>query len=400
MDSFSEKIKKNAKVAIFSTSIIAKYFYENIIKKRPDINVVCFIDSVKTGFFEGIKILDPKNAVENKQIDLYIIASVSHAKFLKGILNSYGSVKTLTLSNSVVREINKQIIKDAGNAFNNGSIKERYPFGHYYSALPSSQDINEAICLKEFDERQLCFEGIDLNLKLQLENLKYFEDVYSKIKIPRDKINKKHYYLNNIWFHPYDAYCLYGMMLKNKPERIIEIGSGYSTGFMLDVNKEFFKNKIKLTCIEPNPKRLKEVLGVGIENIEVQEKRLQDVNINIFLKLKESDILFVDSSHVAKINSDVLKIFFEIIPKLNKGVIVHFHDVFNNFSYPKEWLVQRRFWNEAFMLRAFLMYNKNFKIEFFSDFIKAYLKENNVATKLPVNLGSGSIYIRKSQKSF
>ena len=94
-------------------------------------------------------------------------------------------------------------------------------------------------------------------------------------------------------------------------------------------------------------------------------------------------------------NSDVIKIFFEILPKLNKNVIIHFHDIFNNFSYPKEWIVQRRCWNEAYLLRAFLMYNNNFKIEFFSDFIRAYLKENNKTSKLPIEKGSGSIYLRK-----
>lgn len=395
MDSFLKEIKNNSNVAIFSTSIIAKYLFENISKKRPDINVICFIDSTKTGLFEGVKIVNPQDAAQNKQIDIFIIASASNAKLLENILLSYGSVSTLTLSENAIKEINDQIVKDAGNTFKKDLGKERYPLGHYYSAVPSTQDINEALSLKEFDEKQLKFEGIELNLDYQLENLKYFEDVYDKIKIPQDKTEEKLYYLNNIWFHPYDAYCLFGIILKNKPKKIIEIGSGYSSGLMLDINKEFFENKINLTCIEPNPKRLKEVLGKRIEQIKIQEKRLQDTDLSIFSELEENDVLFVDSSHVAKISSDVLKIFFEILPKLNKGVIVHFHDIFNNFSYPKEWLVQRRCWNEAFMLRAFLMYNQNFKIEFYSDFIKAYLRENNIETKLPINQGSGSIYIRK-----
>lgn len=395
MDDFLNRIKYGCKIAIFSTSIIAKYFFEIISKERPDIEVICFIDSNKTGYFQGVKILSAQDAVKNKQIKLFIIASISNAKLLKNILLSYKKVKTLVLNKKAAMEINNRIAKDAGIAFSKGGIQERYHCGHYYSAVPSEQDIEEAIAQKEFDEKQLKFEGIDLNLTCQLENLNYFENAYEKIKIPQYKIEEKLYYLDNIWFHPYDAYCLFGMILKNKPSRIIEIGSGYSTGLMLDINKEFFGEKIKLICIEPNPKRLKEVLGRDFEKIEIHEKRLQDIDLSILKELKDNDILFIDSSHVAKINSDVLKIFFEILPNINKNVIVHFHDIFNNFSYPKEWLIQRRCWNEAFMLRAFLMYNQNFKIEFYCDFIKAYLKENNIQTKLPINKGSGSIYIRK-----
>jgi hypothetical protein len=84
--------------------------------------------------------------------------------------------------------------------------------------------------------------------------------------------------------------------------------------------------------------------------------------MEIFCGLEENDILFIDSTHVTKINSDVNKIIFEILPKLQKGVLIHFHDIFWPFEYPQTWIREGMFWNEAYILRAFLEYNNSFEI--------------------------------------
>ena len=106
-------------------------------------------------------------------------------------------------------------------------------------------------------------------------------------------------------------------------------------------------------------------------------KKVQDVEIEYFNKLEENDILFVDSSHVSKTGSDLNHIIFNILPILNKGVIIHFHDIFYPFEYPKEWvLTQGGFgWNESYMLRAFLMYNKSFKILFLNSYMEHFHKD-------------------------
>ena len=395
MESFLYKIQQNSSIAIFSTTLVAKYLFNTIKDKRPDINVECFIDSFKTGKFQDIKILSPQEAAKNNKINLFIVASISHAISMESLLKELGVNNILILTETAAQAINNSIAQDAGRAFSKNSISERYPSGHYYSAVPSALDIEETLCQKESDEKKLSFSAIELNLAKQLENLTEFENLSNKLKFSFDKTQEDLYYLNNIWFHPYDAYVLSGIINKYKPSKIIEIGSGFSTGLMLDINRKNFNNQIKITCIEPNPERLKEVISSRINDINIYEKRLQDIDLSIFDELEQNDLLFIDSSHVVKMNSDVIKIFFEILPKLNKNVIIHFHDIFNNFSYPKEWIVQRRCWNEAYLLRAFLMYNNNFKIEFFSDFIRAYLKENNKTSKLPIEKGSGSIYLRK-----
>jgi hypothetical protein len=91
--------------------------------------------------------------------------------------------------------------------------------------------------------------------------------------------------------------------------------------------------------------------------------------LRLFESLAADDVLFVDSSHVAKIGSDVCFILFEILPRLAPGVVVHFHDVFWPLEYPRSWAVEQlRGWNEIYFLRSFLMYNTSFEIMFFNSY--------------------------------
>jgi len=83
----------------------------------------------------------------------------------------------------------------------------------------------------------------------------------------------------------------------------------------------------------------------------------------MFKKLKENDILFIDSSHILKIESDVKYEYLEILPRLNKGTLVHIHDIFLPAEYPKKWIMKNyRFWNEQYLLQAFLAFNEAFDV--------------------------------------
>ena len=92
------------------------------------------------------------------------------------------------------------------------------------------------------------------------------------------------------------------------------------------------------------------------------EAPLQSIPLAVFEGLESGDVLFVDSTHVTKRGSDVNRIFFEILPALPVGVIIHFHDIFYPFEYPDNWMHEGRGWNEAYLLRAFLEYNDAFEI--------------------------------------
>ena len=112
---------------------------------------------------------------------------------------------------------------------------------------------------------------------------------------------------------------LLNVIMKNKPKRIIEVGSGFSTAFMADVNRLYFNNDIKISAIEPYPDRLKMLFKDDYDKLDLQVVNLQEVPLEYFEKLEENDILFIDSSHVSKPDSDVNYIIFEILPRLKKN---------------------------------------------------------------------------------
>lgn len=153
---------------------------------------------------------------------------------------------------------------------------------------------------------------------------------------------------------------------------------------------------IDITHIEPYPKVLKEIFKDKFSTLKLYQKRLQEIDLNLFSTLEANDILFIDSTHVSKINSDVNTIFFEILPRLKEGVYIHFHDIFYPFSYPREWLEDKNSWNESYMLRAFLEFNNAFEIVFFNTCLN-YLYKDEFEASLPLskfNTG-GSIWLRK-----
>ena len=181
-----------------------------------------------------------------------------------------------------------------------------------------------------------------------------------------------------------------------KPKQIIEVGSGFSSSVMLDTNQMFFNNEINLTFIEPYPERLYNLLKEeDKKNTEIIVDFVQNIDVTVFEQLNEGDILFIDSTHVIKTGSDVHFILFEILPKLKKGVYIHFHDIFYPFEYPKEWVYKGRNWNEDYFLRAFLMYNTEFEIELFSHYLHTHHKEVFEQMPLCYKNEGGNLWIRK-----
>lgn len=110
--------------------------------------------------------------------------------------------------------------------------------------------------------------------------------------------------------------------------------------------------------------------------------------------------MFIDSSHVVKCGSDLQFLIFEVLPYLKPGVFVHFHDIAYPFEYPSEWLLEGRYWNENYFLRAFLSYNSEWSIHFFTTYV--YFRFGDlIREKMPLctkNPG-GSLYIQREQRA-
>lgn len=163
-----------------------------------------------------------------------------------------------------------------------------------------------------------------------------------------------------------DALTLYMMIRHIKPERYVEVGSGLSTYYcsLAAAKNASEGHPLVVTCIEPYPfDKLYTVPG-----IQVIAKQVQDVEVSVFHELQRDDILFIDSSHVLKIDGDVPFLYLEVLPSLNVGVVIHVHDIPfpYNIPYPPQlWVFGREWpmlWNEAMVVQAFLGFNSDFRI--------------------------------------
>lgn len=164
-------------------------------------------------------------------------------------------------------------------------------------------------------------------------------------------------------YNEVDQIIYFGLLRYIRPRRILEVGAGRSTliaACALQMNQRESSQVVpELISIEPYPKAF---ITAGVKGLSrLIPKRLQDVSLSHFDSLDDGDILFIDSSHVCKAGSDVQWLFSEILPRLKRGVNVHIHDVFLPFEYPIEWIRdRRRFWNEQYLLQAFLSMNHSF----------------------------------------
>ena len=271
-----------------------------------------------------------------------------------------------------------------------------FPPGHYYSPIVNKKDISQK---KELFEIPKEIKGISLNESEQLSTLKQLMHYYKENTFPENQTKGDRYFFKNKYYSYSDALFLYSIMRHFKPKNIIEAGSGFSSAVMLDTNDQFFDSSIKLTFIEPYPDRLFSLMNEhDRKNTPVLRKTIQSVPLDTFSRLGENDILFIDTSHAVKAGSDVNRIIFDILPHLNKGVLIHFHDIFYPFEYPEEWLAgwSGFGWNEGYLLRAFLMYNPNYKIELFNSYLQ-HFHEDWFRQNMPKCLlhQGQSIWIRK-----
>lgn len=277
-------------------------------------------------------------------------------------------------------------------------FRSLYTPGHYYSPIPDAKYV-EQHAARRFENSPQAPEGIALNQAAQLQLAEKFKHYYKKQPFQAHKNKEARYYSGNNFFNKADALALYYMMQHFQPKRIIEVGSGFSSALMLDLKDQYFRDALSFTFIEPFPDRLYSLFKQDDrKHINVIVDLIQHVDLELFEQLEENDILFIDSSHVSKVGSDVNYIFFKILPKLKKGVIVHLHDILYPFEYPKEWILKGIHWNEAYLLKSFLMYNSHFEILWFNSYLsqQCQSKVNDLIPAFFDSSGSGgSIYLRK-----
>jgi hypothetical protein len=261
-----------------------------------------------------------------------------------------------------------------------------------WSDTPSREDVERVRGDWESPSPQL--PGVDLNAEQQLDFLQKFGRTAAEVQLATTPDEGWRFYHPNGFYGLGDALVLLGVMRHLSPKRVIEIGCGFSSAVMLDANERFLDGQVAFTLIDPFPdSRLSKLLRPGdLEGISIIQHFLQEVDLSMFESLEGGDILFIDSSHVSKMGSDVNILFFEVIPRLPVGAWIHFHDILYPFEYPPESIDDKRAWSEAYLLRAFLEHNDSFRICFFFDYLRRFHR-GAVERALPGSIASRPAHI-------
>lgn len=257
------------------------------------------------------------------------------------------------------------------------------PPGHYYSCIPDMKEVMARADVLFRRDLKEC-PGVDLREGEQLKLLEVMAGYYEEMPFSDQRTADARYFSGNGFFGVGDAIVLYSLFRHFRPKRVIEIGSGFSSAAMLDTSERFLGGSVHFTFIEPYADRLLELLRpADRETQTIVSCLVQDVPLDVFQALERGDVLFIDSSHVLKIGSDVQHILFNILPTLKPGVLVHFHDIHWPFEYRRETVLKGKTWNEAYAVRAFLQFNHSFEILYHGPFM-AEFHGDLVRAKLPL----------------
>jgi hypothetical protein len=231
----------------------------------------------------------------------------------------------------------------------------------YYSPIPDLSLLPEDIWLRRSDLR-----GVELDAERAIQYVeRELNPAIAELDVPLDDPGEPGvFFLRNSRFESVDAELLYAMIRTTRPNNVLELGSGYST---LLINMAARRNisdgmSTQHTVYDPYP--CEHILGSSLPEPTVLETvSATDVPLEAFERLGEGDVLFVDTTHTVKLGSDVNFIILEVLPRLQPGVMIHFHDVFLPWEYPREWFERMHYyWTEQYLLHAFLAFNSAFTI--------------------------------------
>ncbi len=329
----------------------------------------------------GIKVYPPDAFLEQEK-NVVIFLSVDHCDGLETQLREKYSF--------VIGE--KEVDKICYFPENAG-YKKFIPLGHFYSLYPNVDEIRDRQNSFYDEDKLIC--GVDLNEAAQLDILRRMTEMYKNVPDWQSGEGYRAKY-GNPSFSPGDMIGLCCMLQILRPKKMIEVGSGWSSAVSLDTNEYILQNEVEMSFIEPYPQVLKSILKVN-DKVHLREVGLEKIELDYFQQLEEGDILFIDSTHVSKMGSDVNYLFFEILPRLKQGVYVHLHDIFYPFEYPWNWIAEKGMvWNELYLLRAFLQCNTEWEVFFFQNMMEkkhpeVFMKKWPVA--MPFH--GGSFWMRK-----
>lgn len=223
----------------------------------------------------------------------------------------------------------------------------------FYSPIPDLSSLNA-----DTWERRSELAGVAVDLERQLELLVELEPYFREFDPPAREAPPHQYYGENPSYGRGDADLLHAMTRHYRPRRIVELGSGFSTLVLAQAVRD--NGDGELHVFDPYPG----IAGPDTPGVtRFQTIAAQDVPLSTFQALAGGDFLVVDTTHAVKIGGDVNRIILDILPRLAPGVMVHFHDIFLPYEYPREWLERYGlYWTEQYLVQAFLALNPAYEV--------------------------------------
>jgi hypothetical protein len=220
----------------------------------------------------------------------------------------------------------------------------------FYSPVPALSEIPAAV----FDRRSP-LAGIEFDVDAQLAFLQELGPFLAEFEPPRGFV------WDNQMYGAVEADVLYAMVRHAKPARVIELGSGFSSLIIAAAVRRNAAEGSPVSYRAYDPYAREFVRG-GIEGLEWRDRSATDVPLEEFDALRAGDVLFVDTTHTVKLGSEVNYVVLDVLPRLQPGVSVHFHDVVLPYEYPRAFFDQGLYWAEQYLLQAFLAQNPSWEI--------------------------------------
>jgi hypothetical protein len=265
--------------------------------------------------------------------------------------------------------------------------------GHFYSPIVAPDEARADLA-RAASRPPSGEPALDLDAMLAL--LRRLAVHFPRIAVPDAADGLHRYHAANHMFGTGDALVYGGILREFRPKRLIEVGSGFSSALALDTADETGRPE-RLVFIEPWPERLHRLLRpADKDRAVIHPCRVQEIDPALFDELEAGDILFLDTTHIAKTGSDVLFEVFDVLPRLRPGVLVHFHDMFADWEYPEAWLGENRSWNELYLVRAFLAFNSAFEILLFSDHLWRHRRDEVLALRPGLTGLGGGLWLRRA----
>jgi len=271
---------------------------------------------------------------------------------------------------------------------------------HFYSPVPDIQDLEQ----RGWFNRKSPLRGIDWRLNEQLAFLAQLGGLYgNECNWPSDDTGKPvKFYTENQSFCFGCAAGTHCVIRYFQPQRLIEVGSGYSSLIISEALKCNGRSDGEYHIIDPFPQEW--ISGLPMLT-KLHQTRVELLDEALFESLKENDVLFIDSGHTVRTGGDVNFLILDILPLLAPGVIVHFHDIPLPDEYPAVYYTNpqfRVFWTEAYLLQAFLCFNRDFSILLsLADIMGNHLSEFQSAfphyDPFVHKSSSGSFWIRRNK---